>query len=136
MFKHAHGTFRSNGTFDIHTCTFHLFLRLVCCSFEPLSTTTCNLMFYNFPQQNTIYWILGWNSKSYELKTLWCYVSMWMCTICNKLTIPIEQFGCIIYNCNSMKHFNGIHLKVMKSRTFPWTTHILELSQLAFGVQR
>ncbi len=135
MFKHAHGPFGLDGIFDIHTCKFHLFLCLVCCSFEPLSTTTCNLMFYNFPQQNK-HWILGWNSKSYELKTVWSYVYMWMCTICNKLTIPIEQFGCIIYNCNSMKHVNGIHFKAMRSRTFPWTTHILKLSQLAFGVQR
>jgi hypothetical protein len=26
--------------------------------------------FYNFPQQDTRYWILGWNSKSYELRSL------------------------------------------------------------------
>ncbi len=42
MFEHAHGPFKSNGTFNIHTCAFHLFLHFVCCSFEPLLITTCS----------------------------------------------------------------------------------------------
>ncbi len=42
MFEHAHGGFKSSGTFKIHTCTCHLFLRFVCCSFEPLLITTCS----------------------------------------------------------------------------------------------
>ncbi len=42
MFKHAHGPLRSYGTFVIQAYTFHLFLHLMCCSFEPLSITTCN----------------------------------------------------------------------------------------------
>jgi len=42
MFEHVHGPFKSNDTFNIHARTFHLFLRFVCCSFEPLSITTCS----------------------------------------------------------------------------------------------
>jgi hypothetical protein len=40
MFKHAHEPLRSNGTYGIHASTFHLFLRLIYCSFEPLTITT------------------------------------------------------------------------------------------------
>ncbi len=42
-----------------------------------------------------------------------------MCTLCNKLTIPIKQSTCIIYNCNSMKRINDIHFKATKSFMFP-----------------
>jgi len=42
MFEHAHGPFKLNGTFNIPISTFHLFLHFLCCSFEPLSITTCN----------------------------------------------------------------------------------------------
>ncbi len=41
MFEHAHGPFKSNGTLNIHTCTFHLFFCFTCCSFKPLLITTC-----------------------------------------------------------------------------------------------
>jgi hypothetical protein len=40
MFKHVDGPFKSNGTSDIHVRTFHLFVHLMCCSFEPLLITT------------------------------------------------------------------------------------------------
>ncbi len=42
VFKHAHGPFKSDGTYVIQAYTFHLFLHLMCCSFEPLSITTCD----------------------------------------------------------------------------------------------
>ncbi len=42
MFEHAYELFKSKCTFNIQACTFHLFLCFVCCSFQPLSITTCS----------------------------------------------------------------------------------------------
>jgi hypothetical protein len=117
VLKHALGHY---GTFVIHACTFLLFLCFMCCSFQNFSIAICNEVL-KLPTIDTRYWILGWNSKSYD-------VYMWMCIICSKLTICIKQCGCIIYNINSMKHVNGIHLKAMRSYTLgplhEWHTYL------------